>query len=242
MRETFIVMNMTLDQIEKTLFDTWRDLVVLGNPQRKALLSFPPKQCPTVSARDAADEAIDAVLDILRNRLPQIPIKRAPDTWTVEISLQSEVPARRFYLIKQMPDYRYDRTEREQGTIIVTEERIGRTEVFLRLNEPEPEVIAALARWKEKMAIEVRDQVENDRVKTDAKKTGKPRRADQLKATVVHYAVTVALSDQDRAADLVGTTSRTYRKYRDNKWLLLESEYMKDTGKSPETAWKEFSS
>ena len=75
-----------------------------------------------------------------------------------------------------------------------------------------------------------------------ARQSGKPRAADQLKATVVHYAVTVTDADQDRAADLVGTTSRTYRKYRDSRWLLSEVEYKKATGKTPAMAWEAHSS
>lgn len=68
-----------------------------------------------------------------------------------------------------------------------------------------------------------------------------PRENYQIATTAAHYGVTQKHLSQKPAADLMNTTDRTYRTYRDKGWLLSEQEFKRITGKTIAEYWKETS-
>lgn len=65
-----------------------------------------------------------------------------------------------------------------------------------------------------------------------------PKLEKQIATTAAHHGVGVGRT-QKQAAELMGTSDRTYRKYRDKQWFLSERDFHKQTGKSIADYWKE---
>lgn len=65
-----------------------------------------------------------------------------------------------------------------------------------------------------------------------------PRLLNQVKTTVVHYAHNTLGITQEIAASRMDTTARTYRKYRNDEWLLSDDDFQKVTEKTPKQYWE----
>jgi len=121
------VTGKTLDYLETALFDAWQNAKMLRNPRRGAILHFPPRHDRTRPDSRFSGDA---------------------DVWSVGVELASEMSVRRFYVITQLEFAEYGREQRGQGEIFMTETGTGRVEIFIRLTDPEPEVLQAIERWR----------------------------------------------------------------------------------------------
>lgn len=85
-------------------------------------------------------------------------------------------------------------------------------------------------------------QPEIDRIQHAEKppETQTPRLEMQIKATATHYGIQTKGITQNRAADFMNTTDTTYRKYRDNDWLLTKEEFEQQTGVTIAQYWDEY--
>lgn len=78
----------------------------------------------------------------------------------------------------------------------------------------------------------------NEAKDTQRMEESSPREADQIKTTAAHFGWQQRGLTQTVAAQLMGTTDKTYRKYRDSKWLLSEDEFRRITGQTVADYWE----
>jgi hypothetical protein len=74
---------------------------------------------------------------------------------------------------------------------------------------------------------------------TDQQKNERAREDQKIKTTAAHYGITVKKVLQKNATQLMGTTDKTYRKYKKKGWLLADREFKRITGKTPAEYWEE---